>query len=88
MKIYPSINQSRRRFLNQLGGGVLGSASMTSALLNLQLTGSLAAAGASEENGYRALVCVFLLGGNDSFNMLVPVAGQARTDYEVSRGSA
>jgi len=34
---------------------------------------------------YQALVCIFLFGGNDSNNMVVPINGQARTDYEASR---
>jgi uncharacterized protein (DUF1501 family) len=83
-----SFNRTRRKFLSNLSGGMLGSASLTSALLNLQLTGSLAAADGEDGDDYRALVCVFLLGGNDSFNMVAPVSGQARADYEISRGSA
>jgi uncharacterized protein (DUF1501 family) len=34
---------------------------------------------------YQALVCIFLFGGNDSNNMIVPIDGQARIDYEASR---
>lgn len=36
---------------------------------------------------YRALVCVYLYGGNDSFNMLVPRSGPPRTQYAASRGA-
>lgn len=36
--------------------------------------------------GYKALVCVFLAGGNDSNNMLIPFSGTARTDYQNGRG--
>ncbi|HNR91058.1 MAG TPA: DUF1501 domain-containing protein [Dokdonella sp.] len=35
---------------------------------------------------YRALVCVYLYGGNDSFNMLVPRSGAPRTAYQNARG--
>lgn len=35
---------------------------------------------------YRALVCVFLAGGNDSNNTLIPFSGTARTDYATGRG--
>lgn len=31
---------------------------------------------------YKALVCVFLEGGNDSFNMLIPSGGAANTGYD------
>ncbi|MFW2403459.1 MAG: DUF1501 domain-containing protein [Gammaproteobacteria bacterium] len=37
-------------------------------------------AGAADLGGYRALVCVFLLGGNDSFNMVVP---RSQAEYDV-----
>ena len=36
-------------------------------------------------NDYRALVCVFLHGGNDSFNMLVPNTGPEYDIYAASR---
>jgi uncharacterized protein (DUF1501 family) len=37
-------------------------------------------ASAAELTGYRALVCVFLFGGNDSFNMIVP---RSQAEYDV-----
>jgi uncharacterized protein (DUF1501 family) len=36
---------------------------------------------------YKALVCVFMLGGNDGHNMIVPLTGQAHADYLQARGS-
>ncbi len=36
---------------------------------------------------YKALVCVFMLGGNDGHNMLVPLNGSALTAYQAARGS-
>ena len=36
-------------------------------------------------NDYRALVCVFLHGGNDSFNMLIPNTGPEYSVYAASR---
>lgn len=39
-------------------------------------------------NDYRALVCVFLLGGNDSHNMVIPRSGSAnRIHYDLQRGT-
>jgi len=35
---------------------------------------------------YKALVCIFLYGGNDAFNTIVPINGTKRTDYVTSRG--
>lgn len=78
---------SRRRFLGEMNCAAVGSTSVLTSLLNLQLTGNLAAEGMNDdEEDYRALVCVFLAGGNDSFNMLAPMSGEARTDYEATRG--
>lgn len=34
---------------------------------------------------YRALVCVYLAGGNDSFSSIVPINGAHRTAYDASR---
>ncbi|MEM7672947.1 MAG: DUF1501 domain-containing protein [Verrucomicrobiota bacterium] len=39
----------------------------------------------SSDEDYKALVCVFLGGGNDSFNMLVPSSGTAYSDYQEIR---
>ncbi len=42
---------------------------------------------AQTSEDYRALVCVFLFGGNDSDNTIVPIDGQARVDYDNVRSS-
>lgn len=47
----------------------------------------LAAASAAGSGDYKALVCVFLRGGNDAFNLIVPGSGSAFATYEASRGS-
>jgi uncharacterized protein (DUF1501 family) len=36
---------------------------------------------------YKALVCVFMLGGNDGHNTIVPLNGSALTAYQAGRGS-
>ena len=41
----------------------------------------------SSPSDYKALVCVFMLGGNDGHNMLVPMNGTARAKYLAARGS-
>lgn len=75
---------SRRRFLKICGGGaVLTQTSLISTLINLQLSQS-AAAGVLPD--YKALVCVFLHGGNDSYNMLVPTDADAYAAYQQARG--
>lgn len=67
---------------------VAGSAALGS-LVNLSLLGKLAAEEAPSGDDYRALVCVFLAGGNDSFNMLVPRGAERYQEYsEIRRNLA
>lgn len=68
MKNYPN-NISRRSFMNIAGKvGLFGSASAF--VPGLAGASALAAQNSSDE--YRALVCVFLYGGNDHGNTLIP----------------
>ena len=75
---------SRRDFLRNLacvvcGGGV-------SALIpQLRLMGT-ALASTPALTGYKALVCVYIAGGNDSWNMLVPHDTARYATYATSRG--
>ncbi|HYF34992.1 MAG TPA: DUF1501 domain-containing protein [Prosthecobacter sp.] len=61
----------RREFLGQANCAAVSSLPILNTLLNLKLAGSVAAA-EPPPNEYRALVCIFLNGGLDSFNMLAP----------------
>jgi len=82
---------TRRRFLYH--GCAASAATMSGGSVLLQLAGARRAA-AQPAGDYRALVCILLAGGNDSFNMLVPddnesYAGYAalRTDLALPRNS-
>jgi uncharacterized protein (DUF1501 family) len=80
--------RSRRDFIRQLA--CLAASGGAAALIpQLRMMGTaLAAAAPSSLSGYKALVCVYLSGGNDAWNMLVPY-DQARYDvYAASRGGA
>jgi uncharacterized protein (DUF1501 family) len=64
---------SRRRFLGQASCAGISALPILNTLMNLRMFTSVANAvtlPTSEE--YRALVCIFFSGGNDSFNMLTP----------------
>lgn len=77
---------SRRNFLKFSGGcASLSSTAILSQLLNLHLT-KAAVADDSEPGGYKALVCIFMLGGVDSFNMITPYVDEEYNDYVVARG--
>jgi uncharacterized protein (DUF1501 family) len=79
---------NRREFLRKSICAALGGVGLYSALGNLRLIGAAAAA-AQRPSGfsdYKALVCIYLYGGNDSFNTVVPMSGQEQADYLLSRG--
>jgi len=77
-------NNSRRQFLNtslSLGGGAL----LYSTGLLSMLTASKSFANSADD--YKALVYIFLAGGNDANNMLVPMGNnQLRQRYDQHRG--
>jgi uncharacterized protein (DUF1501 family) len=62
-------NGISRRDILRAGCCSAASFAMTSALGRLNLIHALAA---GPSNGYQALVCIFLFGGNDSNNLIVP----------------
>ncbi|MBL8245095.1 MAG: DUF1501 domain-containing protein, partial [Rhodanobacteraceae bacterium] len=76
----------RRDFLKRLGG-CLASGTFGALLPQLAL---MPRAMAQSAGGYRALVCIYLAGANDSFNWLVPrdseSAGSRYDTYKNSRG--
>ncbi len=69
---------TRRGFLTHTCSLGIASATVSSTLLQLGLSRTAAAQSAP---GYRALVCILLAGGNDSYNMLVPVDNDQYTEY-------
>ncbi len=78
---------SRRDFMKFSGGcAALSSTSLLNTILNLKLTNSAMAA-SGDTTGYKALVCVFLLGGIDSFNVLTPYDQTEYNSYSTIRGN-
>ena len=76
------MDESRRAFLKRASAvSVAGAA--TPFVLNLASIGEAAAATASD---YKALVCVFLYGGNDYANTLVPYDNGQYATYAALRG--
>lgn len=70
---------SRRKFLATGTCGAMGIGSLVNTLAQLQLINAAAAADVSGSDvvggDYKALVCLFLRGGCDTNNVLIPVAG-------------
>ncbi len=89
------MNVDRRKFIRQTLSAALGGASVYSALGNIQLL--QAATTQYSFSDYKALVCVFLYGGNDGFNTIVPYtlvnynsfygAGGVRPQLSLSRAA-
>ena len=76
----PSTPQSRRDFLRVAGASAAGFLLARPHDAIGQMVG-----GSAPFADYRALVCVFLFGGNDSFNMLVPRSPAEYNAYAASR---
>ncbi len=74
-------NVTRRQFLKRSGKAGIGAA----ALLGSAQMGMMASASAQTNNDYKALVCVLLAGGADSFNMLVPTDSAGYQEYKTTR---
>jgi uncharacterized protein (DUF1501 family) len=81
--------RSRRDFLRQSACASLGVTGLVNALAQMRLM-TAAMAQSPSGSGYKALVCLFLNGGHDSNNLLVPAGDPAsdslRADYELGRG--
>lgn len=77
------MHPDRRKFIQNSLCAALGGISAFSALGNLKLLQAATRVTSSYAfSDYKALICVFLYGGNDSFNTIVPVSGPARTSYQ------
>ena len=87
MSDIPQPNVTRREFIGQASCAGIGATSLFSTLLTLRLANSLAAQTAPAGGDYKALVCLFLAGGNDSFNMLVPTTAPEYGAYAAVRGN-
>jgi uncharacterized protein (DUF1501 family) len=68
---------SRRRFL----GGLLATAGSTAVPFTVNLA-AMGAAAAADADDYKALVCVFLTGGNDHYNTVLPVDPTSWSEYQ------
>src|SRR6266850_4280411 len=74
---------TRRQFIRQAACAAVGTTAIASTIFDLRLINAAVAQGSFTD--YKALVCVFLYGGNDSNNLLVPRSGQDYADYAAAR---
>ena len=81
------MRQTRREFLIRAGyacgGYALGAAALASGVARFSLINTLA-----QGTDYKALVCVFLAGGNDGNNTVVPLGTTEYNQYSAVRGAS
>ena len=79
---------TRRKFLRQASLAALGYSTVGSSLFKLNALNAAALNNSSVLDGeYKALVCLFQSGGNDSFNMLMPKGTPEYNEYAVTRSN-
>jgi uncharacterized protein (DUF1501 family) len=85
MKTPVHFDASRRLFLRQAGAFSTLCGVGAPVALNLAALGSASAQAATD---YKALVCLFLFGGNDAYNMVLPTDAASWTNYSNVRNQA
>jgi len=80
---------SRRKFIGTSSCAAMGCSTFFSTFFGLKKASAMAASSPLPTGDYKALVCILLAGGNDSFNMLVPMGSSASdsqyTEYQTVR---
>src|SRR5471032_1770315 len=76
---------TRRDFVRRAACAAVGTAAMTSAIRDLRFMN--AAVAQSNISDYKALVCIFLAGGNDSNNLVIPTLTGEYGNYSSIRTS-
>ncbi|MGN6552363.1 MAG: DUF1501 domain-containing protein [Verrucomicrobiota bacterium] len=76
---------TRRQFIRQAACAAVGSAALTAAIRDLRFMN--AAVAQTNINDYKALVCIFLSGGNDSNNLIIPTIQSEYANYAAIRSN-
>ena len=77
-------HQTRRAFSRQAACAALGTTGVLSTIFDLR---KLSAATAPPAGDYKALVCLFLFGGNDANNAVIPLDANGYATYASARGA-
>lgn len=85
---YPR-HYSRRAFIRQSGCAALGVSGVFGALANMKMLNAAASTSSdlAGDGDYKALVCLFLFGGNDANNMIIPRSTADYSAYANARQS-
>src|ERR1039457_2631240 len=76
---------TRRQFIRQAACAAVGTAAMTSAIRDLRFMNAAVAQSNILPGDYKALVCIFLAGGNDSNNLIIPTIQSEYDNYAAIR---
>src|SRR5882757_5937183 len=74
---------SRREFIRRAACAAVGTVAMSAAIRDLRFMN--AAVAQSNISDYKALVCIFLAGGNDSNNLIIPTDPSEYANYAAIR---
>jgi len=75
---------SRRDFLRRAACAAVGATAVSTTIGDLRMINAVSAA--SSPTDYKALVCLFLYGGNDGHNLIVPTDSSTYSAYASARG--
>ena len=80
---------TRRKFIADASCAAMGSTAFLSSFLNLGMINTLAARPhiITNTSDYKAIVCILLAGGADTFNVLVPTETNEYDEYKTTRGA-
>ena len=76
--------RTRRDFIRQAACAAVGTIGMTNALRDFRFINSALAQSSGAFTDYKAMVCIFMSGGNDSNNLIIP-RGAGYTNYSAAR---
>lgn len=80
-----SVLKTRRDFIRQAACAAIGTTALSSIIRDLRFIN--AAVAQTNVNDYKALVCIFMAGGNDSNNLIIPTKTTEYNNYAAIRTS-
>ena len=80
--------RTRRGFIRQALCAAVGTAALTNTIRDLRFINAAVAQSASTITDYKALICIFLNGGNDSNNLFIPTIASEYANYAAIRTPA
>ena len=82
---YSSLRSTRRGFIRQALCAAVGTAALSNTIRDLRFINAAMAQSSSTINDYKALVCIFLNGGNDANNLIIPTIAEEYANYATIR---